>query len=105
MPATGTPLLARAVRLPEPRARLLRELLRGAIAHGYGTDRWTTKRIAGVIERRFGVHYHRAHVSRLLARNNWTPQKPERRARERDEVASARWPRTRWPRAEKGLSN
>ena len=32
-------------------ARLLRELLRGALAHGYGTDLWTTERIAEVIER------------------------------------------------------
>jgi transposase len=86
-------------------ARLLRELLRGALAHGYGTDLWTTKRIAEVIERTFGVHYHRAHVSRLLARNDWSPQKPERRARERDEAAIARWKRTRWPRVKRGLSD
>ena len=86
-------------------ARLLRELLRGALAHGYGTDLWTTKRIAEVIERQFGVRYHRAHVSRLLARNDWTPQKPERRARERDEVASVRWKRTRRTRVKRGLSN
>ena len=29
-------------------ARLLRQLLRGAQAHGYGTDLWTTQRIAEV---------------------------------------------------------
>ena len=86
-------------------ARLLRELLRGALAHGYGTDLWTTQRIAEVIERRFGVRYHRAHVSRLLARNDWSPQKPERRARERDEAAIERWKRTRWPRVKRGPSN
>jgi transposase len=83
-------------------AGLLRELLRGALAHGYGTDLWTTKRIAELIERRFGVRYHRAHVSRLLARNDRSPQKPERRARERDEAAIARWKRTRWPRVKRG---
>lgn len=85
-------------------AQLLRELLRGPLAHGYGTDLWTTRRIGEVIERRFGVRYHRAHVSRLLARNDWSPQKPERRARERDEAAIARWKRNRWPRVKKGLS-
>jgi transposase len=85
-------------------ARLLRELLRGAQAHGYGTNLWTTQRIAEVVERTFGVRYHRAHVSRLLARDDWSPQKPERRARERDEAAIARWKRTRWPRAKRGLS-
>ena len=82
-------------------ARLLRELLRGAAAHGYGTDLWTTQRIAEVIERKFDVRYHRDHVGRLLARCGWSPQKPERRARERDEAAIERWKRTRWPRVKK----
>ena len=85
-------------------ARLLRELLRGAAAHGYGTDLWTTRRIAEVIERKFSVRYHRDHVGRLLARNDWSPQKPERRARERDEAAIERWQRTRWPRVKRGSS-
>ena len=39
----------------------------------------------------------------MQARNGWTPQKPERRARERDEDAIARWKRTRWPRVKRGL--
>jgi transposase len=85
-------------------ARLLRQLLRGAGAHGYGTDLWTTQRIAEVIERRFGVRYHRDHVGRLLARCGWSPQKPERRARERDEDAIASWKRAHWPRVKRGLS-
>jgi len=84
-------------------AKLLKELLRGALAHGYDTDLWTTQRIAEVIERRFEIRFHRAHVGRLLARNDWSPQKPERRARERDEAAIARWKRTRWTRVKRGL--
>ena len=84
------------------RERLLRELLRGPAAHGYGTDLWTTQRIAEVIERKFGVRYHRDHVGRLLAQCGWSCQKPERRARERDEAAIARWKRTRWPRVKRG---
>jgi transposase len=83
-------------------ARLLSELLRGPAAHGYRTDLWTTQRIADVIERTFGVRYHRDHVGRLLARCGWSCQKPERRARERDEAAIERWKRTRWPRVKRG---
>src|SRR5205809_7738714 len=41
------------------RKGLVRLLLRGPIAHGYGTNLWTTARIAEVIEREFGVQYHR----------------------------------------------
>jgi transposase len=84
------------------RERLLRELLRGPMAHGYRTELWTTQRIAEVIERKFGVRYHRDHVGRLLAGCGWSCQKPERRARERDEAAIARWKRTRWPRVKRG---
>ena len=83
------------------RKLLLQQLLRGALAHGYPTDLWTTQRIAEVIERRYGVRYHRNHVSRLLARCGWSPQKPERRARERDEAAIARWKQKDWPRVKK----
>jgi transposase len=85
-------------------SRLLRALLRGPTAHGYDTDLWTTPRIAEVIEQVFGVRYHRDHVGRLLGRCGWSPQKPERRACERDEAAIAEWKRTRWPRVSKGLS-
>jgi transposase len=99
-PAPGRPRRLSA----RQEARLLRELLRGALVHGYGTDLWTTPRIAEVIERTFGVRYHRDHVGRLLARCGWSIQKPERRARERDEASIAHWKRARWPRVKKGLS-
>ena len=96
-PASGRP-----PRLPARyRPLLLKQLLRGAMAHGYATELWTTQRIAEVIERRYGVRYHRNHVSRLLLQWGWSPQKPERRARERDEPAIARWKRNVWPRVKK----
>jgi transposase len=78
------------------RAQLPRLLTRGARAHGYATDLWTTPRVAAVIRREFGVAYHPAHVSRLLAACGWSYQKPERRALERDERAIARWKRYQW---------
>jgi len=83
------------------RQALLKQLLRGPGAHGYRTELWTTQRIAEVIEQRFGVRYHRDHVGRLLAQCGWSCQKPERRARERDETAIARWKRGGWPRVKK----
>ena len=42
-------------------------------------------RIAEVIERHFGVCYHRAHAGRLMQNLGWSHQKPERRALERNE--------------------
>jgi transposase len=78
------------------RDRLPRLLLRGARAYGYPTDLWTTARVAQVIRREFGVRYHAAHVSRVLASCGWSCQKPERRATERDEAAIAHWKRYQW---------
>lgn len=83
------------------RGRLGRLLLAGAEKAGYPTDLWTCPRVAGLIRRRFKVRYHVDHVSRLLRSMGWSPQKPERRARERDEEAIRRWVRVEWPRIKK----
>jgi transposase len=88
---------------PSQGKRLIRLLLRGAMAHGYRTNLWTTTRIAEVIQREFGVHYHRDHVGRLMHSLQWSPQKPERRALERDEKAIKRWKQKDWPRIKKTL--
>src|SRR5712692_11975244 len=77
------------------RRQISRLLLRGAAAWGFETDLWTTRRIATVIQRAFGVRLHRAHVGRMLTALGWSCQKPERRAVERDEAAIARWKRYR----------
>src|SRR5437764_14905164 len=47
---------------PEQRARMPELLARGAEAYGFAGDGWTPPRVAAVIEREFGVHYHPAHV-------------------------------------------
>jgi transposase len=81
--------------------RLVRILLKGALARGYQTELWTTARIAEVIDEVFGVQYHRDHVGRLMHRLGWSSQKPERRALERDDERIERWKRAEWPRVKK----
>jgi transposase len=81
--------------------RLISVLLTGAEAAGYGTDLWTTRRIAEVIDRKFGISYHHTQVGRLLLKMGWTHQKPERRAVERDEARIAAWKKRDWPRVKK----
>ncbi len=62
-------------------------LQQGALAAGFATDLWTLARVAQVIERHFQVQYHPGHVWRILQEMGWNAQKPERRARKRDEAA------------------
>lgn len=86
---------------PRQEQRLVRILLRGAIANGYRTELWTTKRVAEVIQETFHIPYHYNTAGKLLHRFNWSPQKPEGRALERDERAIQRWKKKDWPRVKK----
>jgi transposase len=86
------------------RCRLADILCRGARAAGFANELWTLKRIAQVVQKQFGVKYHPGHVWRVLKSMHWSPQRPERRARERDEQAIERWRREAWPRIKKELS-
>lgn len=85
------------------RRRMERVLLKGAAAAGFPTDLWTCPRVAQVIQSRFGVSYHVDHIGRLLHGLGWSPQKPERRAVERDEAEIRRWAKEDWPRVKKTL--
>lgn len=89
---------------PNEMRQLEKILLRGPLAAGYSTNLWTCPRVVQVIRRQFGVKYHAAHVWRLLRKLNWSCQKPECRARERDEDAIGRWRERDWPRLKKELS-
>lgn len=86
------------------RRQLLKILTRGPLASGYSTELWTCARVAKVIRKLFGVTYHPGHVWHLLRRLGWSCQKPERRARERDEAAVSRWRKRDWPRIKKGIA-
>jgi transposase len=78
----------------------------GAQAAGFDTDLWTLDRVVQVIWRTTGVRLSRPSAWRLLTqRLDWSLQRPERKARERDEQAIARWVAHEWPRIKKGLRN
>jgi transposase len=82
--------------------RVEHALLAGAAAQGFDTDLWTLPRVAEVIWRTCGVSYHPGHVWWLLRRRQWSPQRPARRASERDEADIARWRAEEWPRIKGG---
>ena len=86
---------------PSQKRQLVNLLVRGPAKSGYQTDLWTCARVAEVIREKFGVEYHPDHVGRLLHALGWSCQKPEQRARERDEAAIARWRARHWPRLKK----
>lgn len=81
--------------------QLARELLKGAYAHGYPDDHWTLDRIGRVIFDLFGIRYHPSSVWHLMRRMNWSNQRPQRVAVQRDDEAIARWKKEKWPRIKK----
>jgi len=83
------------------RQNLVRLLKQGPGKHGYRTELWTLPRVAELIRKHFGVRYDQSGVWHVLRRMEWSCQKPERRARERDEKAVARWRSKDWPRIKK----
>jgi transposase len=80
---------------------LVKMVLQGPLAFGFTTGLWTCRRIAELMGRQFGVDYHPDHVGRLLHRCGFTPQRPHRGAKERNEQEIARWVRQDWPRIKK----
>ncbi len=85
----------------EQRERIPELLAQGAEAFGFAGECWTTKRVAAVIRREFGVRYHPAHVSKIIRALGLSVQVPALRATQRDEAAIARWKAERWPELKK----
>ena len=83
------------------RVELAEQLLRGAMAHGFSTDLWTAPRVQRLIREQFAVEYHVNYVPTLLRALNFTPQKPEHRARERNAAEVEHWLHSDWPRVKK----
>ena len=83
-----------------PRQKLqVRGWINGKDPRQYGFDfgLWTRQIVAALIAQKFGVRLGVTAVGRLLAELDITPQKPLRRAYERDPVAIERWKAIKFP--------
>lgn len=69
--------------------------------YGFDFGLWTRQIVANLIEDRLGVVLSINSVGRLLYRQGLTPQKPLRRAYERDEEAVKKWQREEYPKIKK----
>lgn len=70
-------------------------------AHGFPTDLWTARRVAALIHRKFGVVFHPNYLRQWLTCRGYSPQRPTRRARQRNEPAIVHWVANDWPRIQK----
>jgi len=65
--------------------------------YGFDFGLWTRKIIALLIQEKFGITLKLTAVGRLLHKLEITPQKPLRRAYERDPIAIEKWKREQYP--------
>ena len=86
---------------PEQEAEALGWLTRKPTDFGFRTDLWTAARVAHLIHERFGVEYHPNYLREWLSKRRHTPQKPARRAKQRDPVALDRWLKDEYPAVQK----
>ena len=78
-----------------------RWLVNDPTKYGFATELWTAPRLAQLIEQEWGITFHPDYLTAWLRQRGFTPQKPRRRARERDERAIAAWLAHDWPRIKK----
>jgi transposase len=57
---------------------------------------WTCRRIVDLIHHHFEVVYHPDHVGRLLRACGFSPQRPQPRAKERDDRRVRQWIQVEW---------
>jgi transposase len=84
--------------LPSQEAAVLRWVTQSPRDFGFRNELWTAPRLAQLIERTWGIHFHPRYLNAWLAQRRVSPQKPVTQPRERDDAAIARWLSQDWPR-------
>ncbi len=85
----------------EKKRKLKALVLKGPVKAGYATDFWTVERIRSVAKKELGIDLGIKRTWMTLVELGFSVQKPERRARERDEAAIRDWKLTTFPKLKK----
>ena len=81
--------------------KVLAWLAESPTTHGFDTDLWTARRVAELILQKFGVRFRPNYLREWLSKRNYRPQKPARRAKQRNPEGIAAWQKKDWPRIKK----
>jgi transposase len=69
--------------------------------HGFPTDLWTARRVADLIREKFQVEFHPGYLREWLTKRDLSPQKPAKRAKERNPEVVRAWLADEWPAIQK----
>lgn len=81
----------------EQKKDLSKMILRNPTVYGFTTQLWTLERITSVVQKELNVSYKPRSLSHMLHMLGFSCQKPERRAKERNEKRIAEWRKQTWP--------
>jgi len=92
----------RPPRLSNHKKQRLREIiLEGAVKSGYMSERWTSRIVADLIRRKFGIEMTSRNVRYILPTLGLSPQMPVVKSHKYSEEAVRRWSRNAWKRIKK----
>jgi transposase len=86
---------------PAQDRRVRKWLTQKPTTHGFPTDLWTARRVAELIQRKFGIDFHPNYLRAWLTQRGFSPQRPTRRPRQRNEANIVHWVANDWPRIQK----
>jgi transposase len=93
------PIPGRPPKLSTTQEKIVRRWLSDSPSeHGFANDLWTARRLAQLIQGEWDISLNPRYLSAWLRQRGYTPQKPRRVPRERDDEAIARWLAEDWPR-------
>jgi transposase len=97
-PAPGRP-----PKLTAAREKVVRRWLsEGPAAFGFDSELWTARRLARLIEEELSARLNPRYLAAWLRARGFSPQRPRRVPRERDDAAIARWLAHDWARVKRG---
>lgn len=76
-------------------------ILAGPAKLGYATDFWTVDRIRSAAKKKLRLDFSGTHIWKTVLSLGFSVQKPERRARERNEKAIQEWKLKKFPKLKK----
>jgi transposase len=85
----------------EQKQQLKDIILKGALAAGYPTERWTSKIVADVILKTFGIFLAPRSVRQILPTLGLSPQKPVVKAHKHSDEAVVEWASRTWKKLKK----
>ena len=89
----------------DKRVMFKRAVLKGPQEYGFETNLWTLSRLATVMQKTTGIRFGHNHTWEIVRSLGFTCQKPQVKAKERDEAAIRAWKAKRLPGLKKMGSN